>query len=65
MAVTGDGHRAEVATLPYAVNKANFAISLWLPARLLPAYLEGGRHPARCGGAGKRPLPASALESAH
>jgi hypothetical protein len=24
----GGGHRGEVATLPYAVNKANFAISL-------------------------------------
>jgi hypothetical protein len=45
MAVPGAGRRGEVATLPYVVKKAGFAISLWLPGRLLSAYLEGGRAP--------------------
>jgi hypothetical protein len=45
MAVPGAGRRGEVATLPYAVKKAGFAISLRLPGRLLPAYPEGGQAP--------------------
>src|SRR6266700_8024951 len=65
MAVPGDGHRGEVATLPYAVKKAGLTISLRLPRRLLPAYLEGTGRPARFGGAGKRLLPASALDRGH
>jgi hypothetical protein len=48
MAVPGDGHcGGDVPTFPYAVKKAGFTISLWLPGRLLPAYLRGGRTPGQ------------------
>jgi hypothetical protein len=35
MAVPGDGHRGDVATMPCTVQQAGLAIFLWLPKRLL------------------------------